>query len=472
MKKTSHLFWAVLALFLPLQHLVAQEQKPTVEQVTVYRIENVANGKFISNGDNVNNDARIVFADGNEASAGQEWAMYPTETDGVFSFVNPTSGKALDMAPGVGYPVQWNYEPANPNQRFKIVAPGDGYNRMANSSNPYQYLAASADGYPMMLTEYAPEDILYFFHNTGKQFSQAKVYAGKSYVISNVVTKSVMTAPADGELAALIEMKAYVEGDDTQTWRISNGKTGFVLTSNSCNLSMDMYLQGDKTPLVYTTEGENENQNVSLEEAGDGYFYLTGTYEGTKFYLKVSGGKLIASTDKDGDNSKFFFTMAAGPVGDYWENQQVYEENKEAARATFIPYTSTDAMKADVNYNKAWLTPEKADYLSLNGTWKFNLVPEPSVRPGEDDFWGNDADVSAWDDIDVPSCWEMKGYDLPLYVNVEYAFLNNPPYINNKVEGVGDNPVGSYRRTFTLPEGWETKNVFLHFDGLYSAAFV
>ena len=472
MKKVSELFFAVLALLLPMQQLAAQELEPTVEKVTVYRIENVANGKFISNGDNVNNDARIIFADGDEASAGQEWAMYPTEIDGVFSFVNPTSGKALDMAPGVGHPVQWNYEPENPNQRFKIVAPGDGYNRMANSSNPYQFLAVSSDGYPMMLTEYAPEDILYFFHNTGKQFSQAKVYAGKSYVISNVATKYVMTAPADGKLAAFIDVKPYVEGDDTQTWRISNGKTGLVFTSNSCNLSMDMYLQADGTPLVYTTEIKNENQNVTLEDAGDGHFYLTGTYKGTKYYLKVSDGRFIASTDKDGDNSKFFFTMVAGPVGDYWENHLVYEENKEAAHATYIPYTSTEAMNSDVNYDKAWLTPEKADYLSLNGMWKFNLVPEPSVRPGEEDFWGNDADVSAWDEIEVPSCWEMKGYDLPLYVNVEYAFLNNPPYIKNKVDGVGDNPVGSYRRTFTLPAGWDSKNVFLHFDGLYSAAFV
>ena len=472
MKRTTNFFCAVLALLLPLQQLVAQELQPTVEKVTVYRIENFANGKFLSNGDNVNNDARIIFADGNENSAGQEWAMYPTEVDGVFSFVNPTSGKAMDMAPGVGHPVQWNYEPSNPNQRFKIVAPGDGYNRMANSSNPYQYLAPSADGYPMMLTEFADQDILYFFHNTGKQFSQAKVYAGKSYVISNVATKNVLTISADAALAALIDVKPYVEGDNTQTWRVSNGKTGLVLTSNSCNMSMDMFLNGDRTPLVYTTDTGNENQNVILEEAGDGYFYLTGSYKGTKFYIKASGDKLIASSDKDGDYSKFFFTAAAGPQGDYWENQQIYEENKEAARATFIPYTSTSAMKADVNYNKAWLTPEKADYLSLNGTWKFNFVPEPSVRPGEDDFWGNDADVSAWDNIKVPSCWEMKGYDLPLYVNVEYAFLNNPPYIKNKVDGVGDNPVGSYRRTFTLPAGWDAKNVFLHFDGLYSAAFV
>ena len=472
MKKTSLFFIAMLALLLPVQQLVADELKPTVENVTVYRIENVANGKYLSNGDNVNNDARIVFADGNTESAGQEWAMYPTETDGVFSFVNPTSGKALDMAPGVGYPVQWDYQPNNVNQRFKIVAPGDGYNRMANSSNPYQYLALSDDGYPMMLTEYDAEDILYFFHNTGKQFSQAKVYAGKSYVISNVATKNVFTAPADGELAALIDVKPYVAGDDTQTWRVSNGKTGLVLTSNSCNLSMDMFLNGDRTPLVYTTEVNNENQNVILEDAGDSYFYLTGTSKGTKFYISVSGDKLIASTDRNGDYSKFFFTVAAGPKGNYWEDQYVYEENKEAAHATYIPYTSTTAMKSDVNYDKAWLTPEKADYLSLNGIWKFNLVPEPSARPGEDDFWGNDADVSAWDNIDVPSCWEMKGYDLPLYVNVEYAFLNNPPYVENKVDGVGDNPVGSYRRTFNLPQGWDEKNVFLHFDGLYSAAYV
>ena len=473
MKRTSHLFWAVLALLLPLQQLVAQELKPTVENVTIYRIENFANGKFLSNGDNVNNDARIIFADGNESSAGQEWAMYSTETDGVFSFVNPTSGKALDMAPDVGHPVQWNYEPANPNQRFKIVAPGDGYNRMANSSNPYEYLAVASNGYPMMLTEYAAEDILYTFHNTGKQIKIKDLSVGKSYVISNVATKNVFTAPSNGELAALIEVQPYAEGDDKQSWKISNGgKSGLVFTSNSCNLSMDMFLNGDKTPLVYTTEANNVNQNVILEDAGGDYFYLTGVYQNTKYYISVKNGKLIASTDKDGDNSKFFFTAVAGPKGDYWENQQIFEENKEAAHATFIPYCSTTAMKSDAAYEKPWLTPEKADYLSLNGTWKFNFVPEPSQRPGEETFWGNDVDVSAWDNIEVPSCWEMKGYDLPLYVNVEYAFLNNPPYIKNKVPGVGDNPVGSYRRTFTLPAGWEAKNVFLHFDGLYSAAFV
>ncbi|MBQ5888755.1 MAG: RICIN domain-containing protein, partial [Bacteroidaceae bacterium] len=471
--KLSRFFIAILALLCPLQQVAADELQPSVLNVTIYRIENFANGKFLSNGDNPNNDARIIFADGDEASAGQEWAMYPTETDGVFSFVNPTSGKALDMAPGVGYPVQWNYDASNPNQRFKIIAPGDGYNRMANASNPYEFLAPGSNGYPMMLTEYAAEDILYTFHNTGKQITIKDLSVGKSYVISNVATKDVLTAPASGELAALIEVKPYAEGDDKQSWKISNGgKSGLIFTSNSCNLSMDMFLNGDRTPLLYTTETGNVNQNVILEDAGDDYFYLTGVYQNTKYYISVKNGSLVASTDKDGDTSKFFFTAVAGPKGDYWENQQIFEENKEAAHASFIPYGSTTAMKSDAAYEKPWLTPVNADYLSLNGTWKFNLVPEPSQRPGEEAFWGNAADVSAWDDIEVPSCWEMKGYDLPLYVNVEYAFKNNPPYIENKVEGVGDNPVGSYRRTFTLPQGWEAKNVFLHFDGLYSAAFV
>ena len=474
MKRIPELFAVTFMFFTCLfaTSVYAQELQPTVVNATIYRIENFVNGKFLSNGGNQNNDARIIFVDGNASSAGQEWAMFPTETDGVFCFVNPTSGKAIDMAPGVGYPVQWNYDASNANQRFKIVAPGDGYNRMANASNPYEYLALASDGYPMMLTEYAAEDILYTFHNTGKQITIKDVNVGKSYVISNVATKRVFTAPESGASTALIELMPFVADDESQSWRISNGKTGLVFTSNSCNLSMDMFLNGDRTPLLYETDVENYNQNVILEDAGGNYFYITGVYQGTKYYIKASGDKLIASVDKDGDNSKFFFSVVAGPKGDYWENQQIFEENKETAHATFIPYVSTVAMKEDAAYEKPWLTPEKADYLSLNGTWKFNFVPEPSQRPGKETFWADDADVSAWDNIDVPSCWEMKGYDLPLYVNVEYAFLNNPPYIKNKVPGVGDNPVGSYRRTFTLPQGWDAKNVFLHFDGLYSAAFV
>ncbi len=466
------LFLAFLATFAMLfsQQVTAQGLEPSA--MTVYRIENLSNGKFLSNGDNMDDDARIVFADGNASSVGQEWALYSTEMQDVVILVNPTSGKALDMAPGVGYPVQWKYEPANPNQHFKMIKVGSDVYKLANSSNPYQYLAAASNGYPIMSSSYSGNAIQYRFHDTGKRLALPPT-PGKTFVISNVANKEVITAPEGSGLADYAYSKPYVEGDEGQMWKITSGKNGLVFTVHSCDLSLDMFLNGDKTPLLYTKDADNYNQNVFTEEVGDGTYRLYGIYQNIKYYIKsVAGQQLVATADKGGDETKFFFTEVAAPLGDYWENQQIFEENKEAAHATFIPYTSTAAMKEDVNYAFPWLTPEKADYLSLNGTWKFNFVKDPSARPKKDTFWGDDADVSAWDDIDVPSCWEMKGYDLPLYVNVEYAFHNNPPYVANKVEGVGDNPVGSYRRTFTLPDGWEAKNVFLHFDGLYSAAFV
>ena len=469
MRKLLRLFIALFTVMFSV-HAVADGLQSTA--ITIYRIESVSNGKYLSNGDNVNNDARIVFANGNASSKGQEWAMYPTDVDGVVILVNPTSGKSLDMAPGVGYPVQWDYEPSNPNQRFKLIEAGESIYRLANAANPYQYLAASSNNYPSMSTYYSGDQILYRFHDTGNKIPLPPT-VGKTFVISNVATKNVLTAAAVDELESLIEMRSYIKDDEKQMWKVSNGDNGgMVFTVHSCDLSMDMFLNVDRTPLLYTKDSKNYNQNVILEDAGDGSYYLYGVYQNQKYYIKDNGNTLIATTDKNGDYSKFFFSEVAAPQGDYWENQQIFEENKETGHATFIPYASTKAMKEDVNYDKPWITPEKADYLSLNGTWKFKFVEDPSARPREEAFWADNADVSAWDNIDVPSCWEMKGYDLPLYVNVEYAFLNNPPYVANKVEGVGDNPVGSYRRTFALPEGWDNKNVFLHFDGLYSAAFV
>lgn len=90
-------------------------------------------------------------------------------------------------------------------------------------------------------------------------------------------------------------------------------------------------------------------------------------------------------------------------------------------------------------------------------------------RPGAD-FYADDVDAAQWDTISVPSCLEMKGYGSPYYINVEYPFVDNYPYLQMK--GGCQNSVASYRRQFTLPEGWTDKRVVLHFDGIYSAAYV
>ncbi|MBW6502334.1 MAG: DUF4981 domain-containing protein, partial [Bacteroidales bacterium] len=118
------------------------------------------------------------------------------------------------------------------------------------------------------------------------------------------------------------------------------------------------------------------------------------------------------------------------------------------------------------------MSPLHAD---LNGTWKFSWVRHPNQRPA--DFYINDFDVRAWDDIEVPSCWEMKGYGTPIYSNITYPHVKDPPrilgntpasYTNNKEP----NPVGSYRREFNIPAEWAGKEVIIHFAGVMSAFYI
>ena len=141
-----------------------------------------------------------------------------------------------------------------------------------------------------------------------------------------------------------------------------------------------------------------------------------------------------------------------------WENPAVFGRNKEPAHCTYIPY-------ADI---KTALTNDPAQspfYQSLNGIWKFNWVRKPADRPV--DFYDDDYDVSRWDDIAVPGNWELQGYGIPIYTNTDYPFPVNPPYIPHDY-----NPVGSYRRSFTILESWEGRQVFLHFRGVKSAMYV
>ena len=447
----------------------------TTSSLDIYRIENIGIGNFISNGGNKANDATIIYAAGDATDAGQQWALYPTGVADEYIFINPVSKRAVDMAPEVGHPVQWDANPYNANQIFKMVEVSPGVCRLLNAGNLSQCLGASASGAPRIVEDMESSTSLFRLHKTGEQLPVNFPVANKPFVIANVATGQVLAAPMHSSKGTKVISSPYSKTDKGQVWKLAMGNKAYVFTVQYYSLSLDMGLNGNRVPLLYTTESTNTNQNIYFQEVDGeaGKYYIYALLNGTKYYLRaVADDAFTVTATPTGDDTKFVLAMVNGSYGNYWENQEFFEENKEAAHATFIPYTSTALMKADANYDLPWLTPEKADYLSLNGTWKFNFVPTPSQRPGEDAFWGDGADVSSWDNIDVPSCWEMKGYDLPLYVNVEYAFQNKPPYIINKVSGVGDNPVGSYRRTFTLPQGWEQKNVFLHFDGLYSAAYV
>ena len=104
-------------------------------------------------------------------------------------------------------------------------------------------------------------------------------------------------------------------------------------------------------------------------------------------------------------------------------------------------------------------------YKSLNGDWKFAFAPKPTEAISG--FEADDFDVSQWENIEVPSNWEMKGFGRPIYTNAKYPFPVDPPFIAED-----DNPVGHYVRQFEVPQNWDGRQIVLHFGGVYSAYYV
>lgn len=136
-----------------------------------------------------------------------------------------------------------------------------------------------------------------------------------------------------------------------------------------------------------------------------------------------------------------------------WEDPLVTSINRDRARATAYSYrTVEDALTGDRS---------KSRLMMLNGEWDFHFAIKPGDAPT--DFFKKR--VKGWDQIEVPSNWEMKGYDIPIYTSSCFPFRPlNPPYVPYDY-----NAVGSYQRPFTVPDDWKDMNITLHFGGVSSA---
>jgi beta-galactosidase len=146
------------------------------------------------------------------------------------------------------------------------------------------------------------------------------------------------------------------------------------------------------------------------------------------------------------------------PAAD-WEDPSIIARNKEAPHATLLPYPDVATAMADDSGGSPW-------FLSLNGTWKFQWSPNPAARPS--DFYLPEYDVATWDEIPVPANWQLHGYGYPIYTNIRYAWGEpDPPRVPHDF-----NPVGSYRRSFTVPEDWDGRQVLIHFAGVDSAFYL
>lgn len=141
-----------------------------------------------------------------------------------------------------------------------------------------------------------------------------------------------------------------------------------------------------------------------------------------------------------------------------WENPEIFAVNKEATRATSLPYPS-EALAVFDDY------PASPYYRSLDGLWKFHWVTKVADVPSG--FYHENYNANNWTTMPVPGNWEFNGFGIPMYVNVGFGFERNPPFINKE-----DSPVGAYRHEFDIPDNWDGRRVFLHFEGGTNAMYV
>lgn len=159
---------------------------------------------------------------------------------------------------------------------------------------------------------------------------------------------------------------------------------------------------------------------------------------------------------------------SSSPIPPEIDNPELLGINKEPYHATLMPYASLqEALKGNRHASSFCA--------SLNGAWKFSWVPTPEKRPA--DFYKSDFDVSGWKEIPVPSNWEVHGYGTPFYRNLGYTIKKDYPQVMSEPEKwytsyTERNPVGSYRREFSVPAQWAGRRNFITFDGVDSAFFL
>lgn len=152
-----------------------------------------------------------------------------------------------------------------------------------------------------------------------------------------------------------------------------------------------------------------------------------------------------------------------------WDDVSITSLNRVQSHDLSIPFDNQDdAASLDLNRSPY--------FLSLNGTWQFKWSALPTSAPKE--FWHDDYDAGAWDKIEVPMPWQVygvrhgKSWDKPLYINTRYPFTYTSDYSvmasrpsDYTYNDARKNPVGCYRRSFTLPEGWDGRRTYLRFNG-------
>ena len=420
-------------------------------------------------------DKAVGLTDFEKDNAAQFWKV--SELAGSWRIINPVTNNALRVN-GSRVEVGEN----NGSDEAQLWKYEDGLLIPANSPNAA--VVKSKKGLVITSREKAAE-------NKAAQFRFVEsAYAGfdddLTYYIRPFNGENLVLGNNDsGENNARIVSEAVnadnrgqywnIKTIDLNTFAVENAFYGQNFDDGGGNASIDYLLQWPAVPGIWN----NAKFRFEPVENNKGVYLIVSAGKSDKMYALREGRMMLVEKNAKDNTAWFTFEQVEKPkiASPYWEDETMFAENKERAVATYMPYNNTAEMLADAAYYATpWTEPVNARYQSLNGTWKFNLVSEPSQRPL--DFFETGFNAEGWDEIPVPSNWEMHGYDKPIYNNVEYPHSNTPPFIkarpgfNDGGKNYGINPVGSYIRTFQVPENWDGRRTFIHFGGIYSAAFV
>ncbi|MBO5787082.1 MAG: DUF4981 domain-containing protein [Bacteroidaceae bacterium] len=468
----------MLLLFIGMTFFSANAQ--SVNDGDVFRLVSVATEKAITNGDVAAHNTYLSVADIDGASKGQEWTFVSlSNKEQVYALYNDNYGQAIDMTSNPGRLLQWEGT-CSDNQAFYIntINEADGIVQLL-CKNDHTYIMQVQDDASLVMVKEASGESTYFRLEYIKNNKIENLpVMGRYFIIREKSGGMALNTRGNNANDARIYLDEYNENSNANfVWQLRRNAKGVEYCqfyNPYSGKAIDVSLGGKDYPLLWDPSYTNANQQLQfIPIEGEKGVYRINAKTSTQWYGMKAGGQNLSMTK--GYNSGSLFELVQVypddvPMPNVWEDETFFGENKEDGHATYMPYSSVEKMKADERYEFPWIEPENAEYMSLNGTWSLNWVESVAQRPGKDTFWGDDVDVSSWDKINVPSCLEMNGYGDPLYINVEYAFNNNPPMIEMKSGLL--NSVASYRRDFDLPAGWENKRLFLHFDGIYGAAFI
>ena len=476
MRKEHNIYRWVLVMLISLVSIGSLSAQG-FKQGVLYHLVSSLKGQVVD----VDAKGQIVLGKLNEDATSQHFVA--GELSGSWRFINPFTNKALRTEGN-------NIEQGENNgsdeaQLWKVVADGNVYN-LIPTNNPTK--AAAVQGGHIVLIDKSKAAGNKSAAFTFTEATHSGFDVDLTYRIRSVKYADKVLGNGDsGENNARIVAEKADANNRGQYWNVKMLDLNRRVVGNAFytqnfddgggNVSIDYLLQWP------ADEGVWNNAQFSFEpvkgHVGTYIIRSVGKTKADKMYTLKDGQLKSVAYNATDQAAWFTFEQIEKPKikSPYWEDETIFAENKEVGVATYIPYTSEQELVADkVRYQTPWTAPQTERFLSLNGTWKFHFVSEPSQRPL--DFWKEGYDVSGWDTIPVPSNWEMQGYDKPIYCNVEYPHANTPPFIkarpgyNDGGKNYGVDPVGSYVRTFTVPNSWDGRRTFIHFGGIYSAAFV